>query len=65
MHGVLHTAVDRRRIVQHVFEAVFRPATPDQLVSAGIDKIEQQLQTDTALRAQLMAVREALFAGRK
>ena len=34
-------------------------------VMHGIDKIEQQLQTDTALRAQLMAVREALFAGRK
>lgn len=34
-------------------------------VMHGIDKIEHQLQTDTALRAQLMAVREALFAGRR
>jgi chromosomal replication initiator protein len=31
-------------------------------VMHGIAKIEQQLQTDTALRAQLMAIREALFA---
>jgi chromosomal replication initiator protein len=30
-------------------------------VMHGIDKIEQLLQTDTALRAQLMALREALF----
>jgi chromosomal replication initiator protein len=30
-------------------------------VMHGIGKIEQQLQTDTALRAQLMAIREALF----
>jgi chromosomal replication initiator protein len=32
-------------------------------VMHGIDKIDQQLQTDTALRAQLMAIREALFVG--
>jgi chromosomal replication initiator protein len=30
-------------------------------VMHGIDKIEQQLQSDTALRAQLMAIREALY----
>jgi chromosomal replication initiator protein len=33
-------------------------------VMHGIDKIEQQLQTDTALRAQMMAIREALYTGR-
>jgi chromosomal replication initiator protein len=32
-------------------------------VMHGIDKIEQQLQTDTGLRAQLMAIRERLFTG--
>jgi chromosomal replication initiator protein len=33
-------------------------------VMHGIDKIEQQLQTDTALRAQMMAIREALYTGK-
>jgi chromosomal replication initiator protein len=33
-------------------------------VMHGIDKIEQQLQTDTALRARLMAIREALYTGK-
>jgi chromosomal replication initiator protein len=32
-------------------------------VMHGISKIELQMQTDTALRANLMAIRESLFAG--
>jgi chromosomal replication initiator protein len=32
-------------------------------VMHGIGKIEQQLQTDTGLRAELMAIRERLFTG--
>jgi hypothetical protein len=42
MHGVLHTAVDRGRVVQHVFEATFRPAAPDQLLHPGVNDIDDE-----------------------